>query len=52
MTALGDAKQAIEKLTATSGKTLSAGASGASQETAAPDLAAFFAELLKQATKK
>ena len=52
VTALGDAKQAIEKLTATSGKTLSAGASGASQETTAPDLAAFFAELLKQATKK
>ena len=44
--------QPIEKLTATSGKSVSAGASGASQETAALDFAAFLVELLKQAAKK
>ena len=52
VTAVGDAKQAIEKLTASSGNTLSAGASGASQETKSPDLSAFLIEILKQAAKK
>lgn len=51
VSAVGDAKQAVEKLRASSGKTLSVGVEGAGQETTSPALADLFLELLRKAAK-
>jgi hypothetical protein len=49
--AIGDAKQAVEKLRASNAKTLSVGVDGASQETKAPELSELLLDLLRKASK-